>query len=243
MAAATRKVKAVVSYIKQFEENITYYTLHTELNCRFKPGQFLHLALDPYDASYNWPESRAFSIANAPNSDKIIEILISPKGKFTNRMIRELRIGSEIWIKLPYGTLNFDAVANKNVVLVAGGTGISPFLSFLRYLLQNEICHNEITVYYGVRNPNLIIFNELLKEFTQKIKGFTYEIYCENDLQEELLSIHPGILPVTDIARKISTKGDTLYYLSGPKIMIETFKEELVKAGIPGNQVLYDKWE
>lgn len=241
--AAPRKVKAVVSRIRRFDGNITHYTLTAEIECRFKPGQFLHLALDPYDPSFNWPESRVFSIANAPNRENKLEILVSPKGSFTARMIRELQVGSGIWLKLPFGIFNFDAITNRNIVLLAGGTGISPFISLLRHLLMNSIFCQSISLYYGVRNPDLIIFSDFLQECIQKIKGFSYEIYCENGIHNEIPPLHTGILPVIDIVSRTSGNADSLYYLSGPRIMIEKFERELIHQGVRIDHVFYDKWE
>jgi NAD(P)H-flavin reductase len=73
-----RKVLAVVTSLKKYRDNITMYRFKPEFRIKFKPGQFLHLALDDYDPSYNWPESRVFSMANAPGKD-FIDILVSLK--------------------------------------------------------------------------------------------------------------------------------------------------------------------
>ena len=241
--AAPRKVEAVVTCIRQFEGDVTLYTLTIDFICRFKPGQFLHLAIDPYDPSFNWPDSRVFSIANSPDCNNKLEILISPKGAYTQRIIREIQIGSKVWIKLPFGIFNFDAAANKNVVLIAGGTGISPFLSFLRSQLINPLPFVSLTLFYGVRNPALIIFNATLAECREKINRFHYQVYCENDTVESDPIMHHGILPVKEIVNNTSKMTDLVYYLSGPAAMIRAFDNELFCAGISHEQILYDRWE
>ena len=241
--AAPRKAEAVVTGISKFEGNITLYTLTTEIVCRFKPGQFLHLAIDPYDPSFNWPDSRVFSIANAPVGGNEIEILISPKGIFTQRMIREITIGTHIWIKLPYGIFNFDASANKNVVLIAGGTGISPFLSFLRSLLKSPVSFQSIDLFYGVRTPDLIIFNSILAECENVLNNFHYKVYCENTGNRSDPFITKGALPVEEIVKQTCSMTDLLYYLSGPATMIGAFENELHRNSISKEQIFYDRWE
>ena len=57
---------------------------------RFTPGQFLHLALDPYEPDGFWPESRVFSIASSPEERDRLSITYAVKGAFTTRMEREL---------------------------------------------------------------------------------------------------------------------------------------------------------
>ena len=241
--AAPRKIKAIVTGVRQFEGNVTHYILTTEIVCRFKPGQFLHLAIDPYDPSFNWPESRVFSIANAPDGRNELEILVSPKGTFTQRMISELKVGTQVWVKLPFGVFNFDAATDKNVVLIAGGTGISPFISFLRTQLANPVSYQSLSLFYGVRNPELIIFDSLLAEFEAGISGFSYKIYCEQGVTGSSPLLHPGILPVAEIADQTASLANLVYYLSGPAKMIDAFEKELVCKGVREDQLLYDRWE
>lgn len=60
----------------------------------FEPGQFLHLALDDYDPSGYWPESRVFSIASPTDQRERLSLTYSVRGRFTARMENELRGGS-----------------------------------------------------------------------------------------------------------------------------------------------------
>ncbi|MCX6904939.1 MAG: hypothetical protein NTW03_15955, partial [Verrucomicrobia bacterium] len=89
----------------------------------FRPGQFLHLTVDDYDPSSFWPESRVLSIASSPRERSRIRVCYSVKGRYTTKMEQTLKIGSEAWIKLPYGEFVIDEQVDS--VLIAGGTGIS----------------------------------------------------------------------------------------------------------------------
>jgi len=240
--ASPRKVKAVVVGLKRYIDDITWYRLKPEFSCRFKPGQFLHLALDSYDPSFNWPESRVFSIANAPGKE-FIDILVSPKGRFTQRMIKELNVGTQVWLKLPYGSFNFDSSIDKNIVLIAGGTGITPFISFLEYLLENQIKYYSVNLFYGVRHPDLLIFENNIENYRQKIKEFYCKIFCEYINGTKHLETEQGVLPVQEILKQTSSLDTPEYYLSGPKAMIESFESELRNQGISGESILYDRWE
>ena len=68
------KLPAEVETIIQHTEDVKSFLMLPLKRCpNFKPGQFLHLAIDQYDPSFHWPESRVFSIANSPTRrDKII---------------------------------------------------------------------------------------------------------------------------------------------------------------------------
>lgn len=237
-----RKVKAVVAGLNRYRDNVTLYRFKPEFKVKFKPGQFLHLALDNYDPSYNWPESRVFSMANAPGKE-FIDILVSPKGNFTNRMINEISINKQVWLKLPYGTFNFRGSSGKDVILIAGGTGISPFVSFLEDLAENKDEYRSINLFYGVREQDLIIFEENLEKYQQRIKNFKYKLFCENINNESVLLLELGILPVKELVSHTISFTDPVYYLSGPKPMIECFEKELKAISFPGDRIFYDKWE
>jgi len=241
--AAPRKIKALISGIRYFKYGITFFRLKTEIACRFKPGQFLHLAIDPYDPSFNWPESRVFSIANSPSRHDQIDILVSPKGVFTHRMIKELKEGSEVWIKLPYGIFDFKAAENSSIVLIAGGTGVSPFISFLESLTDTPANYNNVRLIYGVRDPELIVFDDFLSECIVKLPRFELNIYCEKTGNHVQFKLNTGMIPVEKIVNEAIHLPNPVFYLSGPPAMILHFETELKAAGIPENKILFDKWE
>jgi NAD(P)H-flavin reductase len=235
-----RKIKAKVSEIKRYDESVMLYRLIPEIKVRFNPGQFLHLTLENYDPSSNWPESRVFSIANSNTRNDYLDILISPKGNYTRKIVNNLNVDDQIWIKLPYGDFNFKDALDKNCILIAGGTGISPFVSFLQYVLDTKFDYS-LNLYYGVRNERLIIFDELFKECSEKIKNFKYEIFLE-DLNSNYKAIK-GILPLDKIIDDTKILNNKIYYLSGPALMIKNFEEKLIGSGINPNSIKYDRWE
>ena len=132
------KIKCTVSSIDAHRDSVFTVKLNPARRLpRFKPGQFLHLALDSYDPTGGyWPESRVFSIASAPFESEIT-IAYAVKGKFTLRMKEELYVGKDAWVKLPYGHFVVSSEPDEEVVLVAGGTGITPFIPFLLKEINN----------------------------------------------------------------------------------------------------------
>ncbi|NOU48457.1 MAG: FAD-dependent oxidoreductase [Bacteroidales bacterium] len=208
------------------------YTLILEsLNKPFKfdPGQFLHLALDDYDPAGQWPDSRCFSMQSSP-SEYMIKITYAVKGVFTYRMQQQLKIGSEVTLKLPYGDL-FTQPHNKvNTVFIAGGTGITPFLSLFNHYTFSEYINPILFVGFRSRNMNLY---EVELEKAQKINShFNYKPFYQDE---------SGILNIEKIID--STNKQSAFFISGPPAMIKSFKQVLINEGIPANQVLTDDWE
>ena len=150
--ATPQKIRCQVKSIIDHDAHVYTVDLKPErLIPRFKPGQFLHLALDDYDPSGFWPESRVFSIASPPNQRERLSITYSVQGHFTSRMEKELEEGKLIWIKMPYG--EFVVQDSGDVVLFAGGTGITAFTAFIDGLNQ-EFPYKIYLAYGAMKTKN-----------------------------------------------------------------------------------------
>jgi NAD(P)H-flavin reductase len=208
------------------------YTLELEsVNKPFKydSGQFLHLAIDEYDPASQWPDSRCFSMQSSPD-EELIKITYAVKGRFTTRMQQELKPGSAVTLKLPYGDLFTQPHNKKNTVFIAGGTGITPFLSIFNHSSFGEYVNP--VLYAGFRTVSMNLYQREI-ETAKKINSEFKFIPVYQD--EE------GILDILKIFK--SSKPDTSFFISGPPAMIKSFKQYLITNGIPVNQVLTDDWE
>lgn len=236
------KIPAEVENIIQHAVGVKSFILRPLKSCpNFKPGQFMHLAIDKYDPSFHWPESRVFSIATSPSRRNKLRITFSVKGMFTQRMYESVKERDILWLKLPYGsfTLNND---EREIILIAGGTGLTPFVSFLEYAIDNKR-EKIIILYYGVRRPEYIIFDSLLKECKFKLKNFKCNIFIESKINMRSKNkINMGTLSIDKIIEDTIGKTNQIYYLSGPHKMILSFAEELRRSGIKANNIMIDEW-
>lgn len=201
---------------------------------RFKPGQFLHLAVDPYDPSGFWPESRVFSIASSPLDREKIRLTYSVKGAFTARMENELGPGSQVWVKLPYG--EFIITPDRPVVLFAGGTGVTAFTAFLAGLASDH--PHPVTLFYGARAKELLVYRQQV----EAQKGC--QTYCFLEHFALLLAHElPGRTSVEAAWPLIQSPMQSSYYLSGPPPMLKALSADLQAKGIPTDDIHIDAWE
>jgi len=224
-----KKYKSIITSISNPFEGI--YTLEfRSLGSKYKyhPGQFLHITIDEdFDGSSQWPESRCFSMQSSP-SEETIRITYSVKGAFTREMGKTLKVGSEVWLKLPYGDLFTQPHNKTNTVFIAGGTGITPFLSLFTHESFNEYINPKI--YLGFRTKEFNIYESELACSCNSSK-FVKLYYEDKD----------GILDIQSIADDNGT--DSNYFISGPPAMIKAFKQTLIGKGVPAGNVLTDDWE
>lgn len=207
------------------------YTLEFKsLGSKYKylPGQFLHIAIDEeYDGAGQWPESRCFSMQSNPN-EETIRITYAVKGEFTNQMEQTLKVGSEVWLKLPYGDLFTQSHSKTNTVFIAGGTGITPFLSLFTHESFNEYLNPKI--YLGFRTNAYNIYNDELSRSCNPSKFV--KLFNEDK---------DGVINIQSIANENSIESN--YFISGPPAMIKKFKSKLIKNGVSERNVLTDDWE
>lgn len=225
--AIVRKYKAKIEKIENRIENIYTITFSSDKKFNYLPGQFLHLALDDFDGVGQWPDSRCFSMQSNPESDEL-RITYAVKGNFTKRMKEELRVGNEIWLKMPYGDI-FQRGHNKsNCVFIAGGTGVTPFLSlfnsieFRKYIIPK--------IYLGFRSKQLNLYDEELGRIQNDSVQIKY-YYQSKD----------GIIDINKIYDECSNH--STYFISGPPVMIKSFRNFLIDAGLKYVQVNTDDWE
>jgi len=220
----------IVSIVNPFKG---IYTLEFESlngNYKYHPGQFLHLAHDSeYDGSGQWPESRCFSMQSNPDEESL-KITYAVKGKFTTGMEQQLRVGSEVWLKLPYGDLFTQTHNKSNSVFIAGGTGITPFLSLFGDFSFGT--YEKPILYAGFRNHEMNLYMDQM-ELARKINpGLEIHlVYQDMD----------GALDIEKIYQDSNNK--TSFFISGPPLMISSFKTYLLVQGLSREQIKTDDWE
>jgi ferredoxin-NADP reductase len=229
--AVVRKIRCVVAGITDHSERV--YTVELEPSVAvppFKAGQFLHLALGPYDGAGFWPESRVFSIASSPRTSDQLTITYAVKGAFTTRMERELVPGATVWAKLPYGEFTIDLA--KDAVLFAGGTGVTAFTAFLQSLTPDV--GSRVLLFYGARTPDLFVYGPLVQACAQEFPALTSTLVCEET---------QGRLDVGAAWPAISALLDPVFYLSGPPAMLDALTKQLREVDVPPERIKTDAWE
>lgn len=229
--AVVRKIPCEVAAVRDHGARVYSVDLSPKTPVpQFRPGQFLHLALDPYEPGGFWPESRVFSIASSPIDRARLTITYAVKGAFTGRMERELTEGALVWAKLPYGEFVIDP--GTDAVLFAGGTGITAYTAFLHSLQPDRGARALLC--YGARTQDLLVYAGLAEECAQRAPGLDIRLFAED--RDGKLSVDA----VWDAAARLNEPD---FYLSGPAQMIGALSAQLVARGVPSGAIKTDAWE
>ncbi|MBE0651544.1 MAG: FAD-dependent oxidoreductase [Bacteroidales bacterium] len=143
-------------------------------------------------------------------------------------MENQLKTGSEVWLKLPYGDLFSQPHNKENCVFIAGGTGITPFLSLFTHESFYEYINPKI--YLGFRSEDYYVYNNELERVCNSSPFL--KLYFQG---------RDGIIDIKQIL--FDNGASSSYFISGPPLMIKTFKENLMAEGVSAENVLTDDWE
>jgi ferredoxin--NADP+ reductase len=179
-------VKGRLIYKNNLTEDLAIFRVEradkSEIN-DFLPGQFVNLGLklDEKEITH-----RAYSISSSPFEKKYYEFYIKHKehptiGKFTTALFK-LNIGDLIFLQPPRGAFTIeDNKSNTNsgsrqMILVCSGTGLAPFMSYIRYL-KNMRTEKKIILLHGVSFPEELGYREFLENLSLKKNNLGNFIY------------------------------------------------------------------
>ena len=224
----------VISMI-EYSDNLREYVIQLENYRRYDAGTFLQLTLENVTASDYWPESRTFSISSSYNKQyKTMKLIIRKTGKYTTKIFEQLLIGSECTVKYAFGDMvlpQFDNI--NNIVCIAAGSGIAPFLSFVEELEQ-ESQIDRLELFYTVREEKDFISYEYLKSVISKDNLHLFV----TDEKSEL--VNNRLMNIDDIIND-ENHINKHYYISGSPEFITFFQKELLNKNI--KKIYLDEWE
>lgn len=187
-------------------------------NFKFKHGQFFILSVPGFGEA-------PFGFCSSPKIKDYFQVSIDKRGGLTSRLF-EFKEKDEIGIRGPYGK-GFDQkkIKRRNLILVAGGCGLSPLRAIIQDASQNPNDFKKIQIFYGCRNPELLIFKEDYKNWSGSI-----DLNLTVDAPDANWKSNVGV--VTNLLTKEKIKNDSVALLVGPPIMYKFVVKKLLELGI-----------
>ena len=196
----------------------------------FRAGQFITLSCKVNDSFL----SRPYSIASSPKDalKGIIEVIVQKKGIFTEYLINEAQVGTELSVGEPSGDFYHDDLRDRDHILaIAGGSGITPFISMLKAIKEGSEDFR-LTLIYGVRTKDQILFDpEEYKDDRIRI------IPVLSD--EEAEGYRHGFI-TADILKGF-IDGNTSVFMCGPDAMYSFVGEQLEELGFDKTRIRQER--
>jgi len=140
----------------------------------FAPGQFVTLDLPIHEKpTKRW---RSYSIASWPNGTNMLELLIvlNPQGTGTPYLFNEIKKGDTLTLRGPQGVFTLKETLDKDLFFVCTGTGIAPLRSMVHHILRQKLDHQKITLIYGCRKKENLMYFEELRQLEKEMPDFRY---------------------------------------------------------------------
>lgn len=207
----------------------------------FLPGQYIQLKAPIYKGN-DEEVYRAYSIASPPSSKDYIELIIGyvPDGKATTYVHKILKEGDKVYFNGPYGEFCYQEDSNREMVMVAVGTGIAPILSILYYMRENNI-NRKATFYFGAKTPEDLFLLDELKKFEETLSDFKFIPTLSRITEEHNWAGEKG--RVTNTLEKYILDGNNKEaYLCGNPPMIDSVTSVLKDKQIPEELIYFDKF-
>ncbi len=194
----------------------------------FLPGQFMFIQLLRDEGlSYAHP----FTISSSPTRGRLS---ITPKqvGDFT-MTIKNTRVGDKAFIDAPYGVFSFLNYRFEELVFIAGGIGITPFISMLRYIRDRELTL-KVTLFWTNRNESSLCFREELEQMEKELSDFRLILIMSDQpgwqgekghFNSEMLESYLGSLDQKD------------FFVCGPPAMTASVIFELKELQVPPSRI------
>lgn len=203
----------------------------------FKAGQYISLMV----TTQNITTTRAYSLSSSP-SDALkgyyrITIKRVENGRVSNYMLDEAKIGDEVYISKPAGNFGYLKVRDeKNVIGIAGGSGITPFMALAKAINEGiEDC--DLTVFYSVKTYEDIIFKKEIEEINKKSKRVKFIITLTREGKEGFLNGHINKEMIEPYIKEFNT-----ILMCGPKAIYKAMNEILLDFNIPRKAVHYENF-
>lgn len=220
-------------YLKKIvrETNDTFTLIVTpEKKLKFKAGQFCFLRLNQDRLYANHP----FSIASSPE-EMDLHFTVKKTGRFT-AAAAELKKGDEVIVEGPFGKF-FERDSLPNLVFIAGGVGIAPFMSLLKDRSRQNKTRN-LLLLYGAKTWDDIIFRVSLDEI--KALWFT-KVYVLSQARASAENLYEvGYIDGRLIKRYVKNPSGSLFYICGPEALKNNAKKTLAELGVKKRQIFIE---
>ena len=200
----------------------------------FLPGQFLQVEVEPEPGK---TARRSYTIASSPTQRAHVELSVKreEQGAVSRFLHDRVKVGDLVKISGPFGAFTFTGTDADSVVLIAGGVGITPMMSVLRYLTDTA-WPGEIFFVYGARSTEEFAFREDIERLERRHENLhvfaamhrapgTVWHGAEGPITKEMLAS-----AIPDLARR-------RIHLCGPPAMMAAMKAQLAELGVPEAQL------
>ena len=226
---------------EEVAEGTTAFHFEKPAGFSFRAGQFADVTLtDPLetDAEGN---TRTFSIASPPFANELVFTTRMRNTAF-KRSLKQVKSTAEVKISPAAGTFTLHKDPAKAAVFIAGGIGITPFLSMVQQADQDRLSQ-KLYLFYSNRRPEDAAFLDTLRALETTNPNFRL-ICTMTDMSKSKKEWkgETAVIGKQMLGRHLASLQGPIYYIAGPPTMVTAIRDTLVSAGIEENDIRTDEF-
>jgi ferredoxin-NADP reductase len=205
----------------------------------YAPGQFMEWTLGHPDTD-DRGNRRYFTLASGPQENNIrMGVKFYAKSSSYKKALLTMNQGDEIIAAQVAGDFVLPSDRRQKCVFIAGGVGVTPFRSMIRYLLDNHQ-KRPITLFYANKTVSEIIYKDIFDRAEQELGIRTIYTLSDSATVPAGWRGNIGRIDAQLIQRVVPDYQQCLFYISGPNNMVESFRTILKQMKVPAMQIKTD---
>jgi CDP-4-dehydro-6-deoxyglucose reductase len=207
--------------------------LPTNERLQFLAGQYIEFLLPD-------GKRRAFSLANAPHEDDLLELHLRliPGGSFTAQVFSTMKVKDILRFEGPLGTFRLREESDKPMVMVAGGTGFAPIKALIEHAIHNHI-KRPIALYWGAKNRAELYLPDLPQQWAATHPYISYVPVLSEPLPGDNWTGRTGFVHQAVLEDFADLSGHQAYVCGAP-VMVEAALRDFVACGLPADEFFAD---
>ena len=205
----------------------------------YYPGQYAAIGFKKHSRP---SPMRCFSITSSPNSAEL-RFSMRVQGDYTNALA-QLVPGDHVFVRGPYGSFVIDEALDKNVIMLAGGIGVTPFMSMIRHMTAVRSVL-PMTLLYSNSSQNNVPFYEEIIELEKTNPRFKAAFFITNGEKDKLAQGRVVRGRLTQARLNSITGGqfnNYTYFICGPKQFSGTMKKHLLDSGTDPSRIITEEF-
>lgn len=197
----------------------------------FKPGQAIELVLGSVSGASSEKLRHAFSLVSAPFESELV-VATRMRDSAYKRALKDLPAGSTVQIEGPFGSLILHHDENRPAVFMAGGIGITPFVSMLRQAAMDQL-PQQLTLVYSNRRPEDAAYLAELQQLELENKHFQMvATMTQMSKSSRPWRGETGYIDAPLLKKVVGDLSLPIFYVVGPPGLVETMRDTLISVGV-----------
>ncbi|MFA6453692.1 MAG: oxidoreductase [Microgenomates group bacterium] len=222
----------------QVAPDIFDFTFTLDRKIDFQPGQYMEWTI-----KHPNPDARGsrryFTIASSPTEEDItIGVRFYEKSSSYKKAMLALQPGTEIMAGGLAGDFVLPKDPNIKLCFIAGGIGITPYRSMIKYLMDTKQIRSIILLYACI-TPQEVVYEEIFDE-ARRVYGLRTVYFVDDVNNFPNWQGRVGHVDQSIIMAEVPDYLERSFYISGPPAMVSAFKGVLTKMGVQTNKIKTD---